>query len=828
MDNNILDNDDPVSLMVRAIDQSPIIPNQQQQQPQQSTAHASPHAAGQSTSAASASASASSTPLVVPGSTGPAASVEFLDAEAETALFLDSMTSATSNSLSLASPLPLPLPWSPSQDMIWTEDEILAGGGAGGGGGEVDGADEGAVVGMTLDDDLSGAGAMDLVATQEMDDAAAIGGGVGRAVLMDEDDEILPVVVIETVISPPQPVSPIIGFGSNHRLQQQLQQQQQQGGGVRFNSPQQNSGGGLHNLNRVRSFGKGDHHIPLRTAVGFGAAAAAQRSGLEKGRLPSTSGSSDSQPRTEGAEVGGGGEGGGESAAATITVIPPAEEDEEKPSDMEVDAPEAMAITDSETGMGVELVKDIQSTSLRELQEPVQPSSPDTTASSVLAPALEPTSTAATSSTSTISDAETATIERGTESKAGTATESRLTEPAAADTVRTEQTTESETTTMTDEQTQLSIDDPNQITVTSTTATGSTPPLSPPHSPSSSSPPATTYPSSSTKPPSKKRQRSAREPIPVPVHHHASWHSAPGSDIAFLSEMKASDADLYRFRREHEWLEERVRRPKRDHASDQLLDKALGLTRMVVVPSPSSSKGNHPHQQQKQRHPGQKSGQASPTREDKDNEKDKEDKESKEDNKEGEDETSQQHVVSKQRSSEALDTKDGEENDKKRTSAVADAATSIIPNNSKYIAPVRLSTGSRLAFSILKTNLSTELEEQARLETDQHILQQIIHRTATQLSTTAHLHQKAEERVQELQSKQPEQEKELQKLEKLERACLELRDRQRKQAEEEIRQLEETVRLLEQGRMERGKEDLRRAERQRVEMDQVFSAAAAH
>ncbi|KAF9123643.1 hypothetical protein BGW39_008815 [Mortierella sp. 14UC] len=789
MDNSIPDNDNPmVALMVKAIGQSPILSNQQQQQ--QSTTHASPlaTAGGQSTSA-----SASSTPLGgsgggVPGSSGPVASVEFLDAEAETALFLDSMLPSTSNSLSLSSPLPLPLPWSPSQDMIWTEDEILAGGAKGSVGGDVgDDEAEGGVVHTALDDDLSG---IEMATAQEMDDGT---GAVTRAVLLDEDDdEVLPVVVIETVTpTPVQSASPVIGFGSSQRtLHQQQQQQQQQQGGVRFKSPQQNNSGGF---NRVRSFGKGDHHIPLRTA-----AATAQRSGTEASRLPL-------------------GSGGGTGSGSTITVVSVAEE-QEKPSDMGVDASEALTTTTSTgpgTGAGLEtrLVKDVQPTSLRDVPEPKQSSpstlssSPHTIAPSILAPALETTSVPAASSAASMPESGPAAVQPGAESTTGTAAQSIIAEPTTIELVKAEETTQSETAVTTDEKTQLPIDEPTHAAVTTPT---------PPHPPS----PPSSYQLTTTTPPPKPTKKRQRPREPKPVHHHPSWHFAPGSDIAFLSEMKGSDADLSRFRREHEWLEERVRRPKRDLASDQLLDKALGLTRMVVVPSPLDSKGHRSHHLGNS---GRQQGENSTKRQDKDGEQEKE---SKEDNKDDGDEMSQQQGASKKRSSEILD-KDVEENNKKRAVATTTTTTTTTTPHNKYITPVRLSTDSRLAFSILQTNLSAEFDEQTRLETDQKILERIVQRTAAKLSTTAELHQKAEARLRELQSRQPDQEKELQKLERLERACLELRDRQRAQAEEEIRQLEETVRLLERGREERGREDLRRAERARVEMGQEVASASA-
>jgi len=64
--------------------------------------------------------------------------------------------------------------------------------------------------------------------------------------------------------------------------------------------------------------------------------------------------------------------------------------------------------------------------------------------------------------------------------------------------------------------------------------------------------------------------------------------------LALLSEMKASKADLTRFRRESQWLEERVTRPKyQDKATQRILNKALDLTRTAnrqqLLPRPPPS-----------------------------------------------------------------------------------------------------------------------------------------------------------------------------------------------------------------------------------------------
>ncbi|KAG0047936.1 hypothetical protein BGZ83_007105 [Gryganskiella cystojenkinii] len=82
-----------------------------------------------------------------------------------------------------------------------------------------------------------------------------------------------------------------------------------------------------------------------------------------------------------------------------------------------------------------------------------------------------------------------------------------------------------------------------------------------------------------------------------------SWHSAPGADLALLSEMKASTADLNRFRRESQWLEDRVSRPnlqQRHPVSQRILNKALDLTRTITrrpppyqrLPPPATSQNS--------------------------------------------------------------------------------------------------------------------------------------------------------------------------------------------------------------------------------------------
>lgn len=88
-------------------------------------------------------------------------------------------------------------------------------------------------------------------------------------------------------------------------------------------------------------------------------------------------------------------------------------------------------------------------------------------------------------------------------------------------------------------------------------------------------------------------QRDHFPPSPAP---QPSWHFVPGADLALLSEMTASTADLRRFRREMQWLEERTQRPRRGTVSEQVLDKALGLTRNVPPPPSPSPQIKPQHQ----------------------------------------------------------------------------------------------------------------------------------------------------------------------------------------------------------------------------------------
>ncbi|KAG0266283.1 hypothetical protein BG011_002691 [Mortierella polycephala] len=216
------------------------------------------------------------------------------------------------------------------------------------------------------------------------------------------------------------------------------------------------------------------------------------------------------------------------------------------------------------------------------------------------------------------------------------------------------------------------------------------------------------------------RSSSHREgPGPQP---YASWHFVPGSDLAFLSEMQASNADLKRFRRESQWLEERVCRPKRDTTSDQILDKALGLTKTV----------RHPH-------PGRDvSAPSRPTKQDN------------------------------------------------------------LSDNKALATAVRLSADTRLAISMVKSQLQEDWEDQMRLEADQATLHRTLARTQIRIEETQRLEEQAEQQMKEMTAKQTERELELERVRNLERACLEMKEKQRIQAEKEIWQLETTLKQLQE------------------------------
>ncbi|KAG0218472.1 hypothetical protein BGX33_007254 [Mortierella sp. NVP41] len=780
---NILDSDDPmVALMARAIGQNPN---------NSTTQHSAiPSAAAQVSSLNDinpTTSSASVTPhLGVPGvpGLGSTAAVEFLDAEADTADFLDSMIpSALSSTISMSSPLPLPLPWSPSHDMIWTEDEPLA-----------------ISANSSLEVDGEGGMGMSLppvVATTAQAQEMTRGGMAGEMMM-----EVPAVVVAEPAVVPvavtptPMPRPPVMG--RDYRSY----------------------------LNSTKPRNEDVNYTPNVVAVMPAAATLLeqQRNGTEETRVPLT--------------VHGGAGVGGVDHGAAVAASTTAAAEIRTASDMEIDAPEVLAM--AHPGTTATLVQDVQSTSLTEPQQMAHSlstlSSSQAPTLSVSAPALVPASVSASAAPTVLLGTGSAAIDSGSEPQALAVAESEVepvavesattkpastesaaaaaesgvtgalttTEPAATDSVRTESETEPETT----------ADQPSTATATSQLTT-----IAP-----------STVPTKPTKP--QKVRRS------MPVHHHASWHFVPGSDLAFLSEMKASDADLKRFRREHDWLEERVRRPKRDHESDQLLDKALGLTRMVVVPSPPSMhKEYYQHQQQYRQYPGYHNRpsdsprHSSPTRQGRHSSPTRQGRHSSP--------TRQGRHSSPTRQGKVKEGEEGEQRAKRRAGEVQDddregrskdtATTSTKQPRHQYTkhpstAAVRLSTDSRLAFSILKTNLSSELEEQTRLETDQRILERIVERTSAQLTTTTELQERAEARLRELQERQPGQEQELQKLERLERACLELRDRQRQQAEEEIRQLEETLRLLTSQREQKLVAQGQMLERQQVEMEHAAVA----
>ncbi|KAG0326824.1 hypothetical protein BGZ99_008926 [Dissophora globulifera] len=222
-------------------------------------------------------------------------------------------------------------------------------------------------------------------------------------------------------------------------------------------------------------------------------------------------------------------------------------------------------------------------------------------------------------------------------------------------------------------------------------------------------------------------------------HHRPSWHFVPGSDLAFLSEMAASTADLRRFRRETQWLEERVQRPKRDLATDYMLDRALGLTRHVSHPPPPALIS------QRQDLPNRSS-------------------------------------INKPSTSNNID-------NTARAAAEKAAATSTA---------VLLSSDSRLALSMLKMDLLSDLEEQTRLESDRQILLQRLEQMETQVAEKQKRQDEAEREMQEVAERQQGLEMELQRVRTTEQSCLELRERQRRQAQSEIRELEGTLEMLQQ------------------------------
>ncbi|KAF9286466.1 hypothetical protein BGZ68_002890 [Mortierella alpina] len=225
------------------------------------------------------------------------------------------------------------------------------------------------------------------------------------------------------------------------------------------------------------------------------------------------------------------------------------------------------------------------------------------------------------------------------------------------------------------------------------------------------------------------------------VRVYPSWHHVPGADMALLSEMRASTADLGRFRRETRWLEERVSRPRRDAMSEDVFDKALGLTRTIPLPK---QKRDYPHEPQ---HPNQHQHQA------------------------------QDHPYP--RSNEHSE-REGQHLRK------------------SFGAAVRLSADSRLAYSTFKAQLMEEMEEQLRLESEQAALERAVERTETKIKLKQRLGEQAEQKMREVLEKQAELDMELERVRKMEQEYLERREQQRRQAEDEIRQLEETLRTLQQ------------------------------
>ncbi|KAG0090837.1 hypothetical protein BGZ93_009119 [Podila epicladia] len=199
-----------------------------------------------------------------------------------------------------------------------------------------------------------------------------------------------------------------------------------------------------------------------------------------------------------------------------------------------------------------------------------------------------------------------------------------------------------------------------------------------------------------------------------------------------MSEMKASNADLKRFRRETEWLEERVRRRKLDSATDGILDKTLGLTIKA------------PHQHNRP-NPGRPSSSLS---------------------------FSDQASQAKQ-----------------------PPPPPTNPHLDRY-GSVRLSTDSRIAFSQLKTNLLAETEEQTRLMTDQEILQNAVDAARASIEKNEKAKQAADARILELQKRQPEVEAELQKVIRIEMAYEQMMKHKQAQMDQEVEQLQNMLNLL--------------------------------
>ncbi|KAI9232495.1 MAG: hypothetical protein BYD32DRAFT_428212 [Podila humilis] len=211
------------------------------------------------------------------------------------------------------------------------------------------------------------------------------------------------------------------------------------------------------------------------------------------------------------------------------------------------------------------------------------------------------------------------------------------------------------------------------------------------------------------------------------------WYNVPGADLALMSEMKASKADLKRFRRETEWLEERVSRQKLDPATDGMLDKALGLT----------IKAPHQHNRTHTLQPSSSSDQVGQA--------------------------------------------------KQPPPLPPPPATN---SHLDRYGSVRLSSDSRIAFSQLKTNLLAETEEQTRLLTDQEILQNAVDAARASIEKNEKAKQAADARILELQRRQPEVEAELQKVIRIEKAYEEMMKHKQSQMDQEVQQLQNMLNLL--------------------------------
>ncbi|KAG0246097.1 hypothetical protein B0O80DRAFT_424991 [Mortierella sp. GBAus27b] len=215
-----------------------------------------------------------------------------------------------------------------------------------------------------------------------------------------------------------------------------------------------------------------------------------------------------------------------------------------------------------------------------------------------------------------------------------------------------------------------------------------------------------------------------RNGVPPRLASLPSWHYVPGADLAFLSEMVASTADLQRFRREMQWMEERAQHPRRDFVSEQVLDKALGLTRNVKL-----------HNQQMRE-------------------------------------------------------------DRRDKGTTADMSTP--PHPGLTTTSVQFSTESRLALSMVKMGILTNMEERTRLERDQEALRRSLTRTEAKILETQKAQDAAEQEIREMMERRPALETELQKVRQLESEYIEEREKQRQQVESEIRELEATLQMLQQ------------------------------